>query len=135
MRDITLVVCKVIVSRENIENVLEEDGDDSDILLLSDSADLLDNKILSATFHTFMLYHSLFFVLPYSLTVFNVEFGLILPLIVFVVLPLLHLPSVVLTFPMSFPMPLTTSSSSSIATCTQSQKCKKLGGCCAADTK
>ena len=118
--DAVLVIYKVIVSGENIENVLEEDGDDSDILLLSGSADLLDNKIPSVTFHIFMLYLFLFSVFPYSLTVFNVGFSLILPLIVSIVSSLPYLPSVVLTFPMLFPMLLTISSSLSIATCTQS---------------
>ena len=118
--DAVLVIYKVIVSGENIENVLEEDGDDSDILLLSGSADLLDNKIPSVTFHIFMLYLFLFSVFPYSLTVFNVGLSLILPLIVFIVSSLPYLPSVVLTFPMLFPMLLTISSSLSIATCTQS---------------
>ena len=66
MSDVALVIYKVIVLGENIENVLEEDSNDSDILLLSGSADLLDNKIPSVTFHTFMLYHSLFFIFPYS---------------------------------------------------------------------
>ena len=135
MTDAALIVCKAIVPGENVENVLEEDSDDSDILLLSGSADLLDNEVPSATFHTLMLYHSLFSVFPYPLTVFNVGFGLILPLMVSIVSPSPHLLFVVLTFPMPFPMPSTTSSSSSIATHTQSQKCKKPGGCCVAGTK
>ena len=130
MTDTALIVCKSIVLGENVENVLEEDSDDSDILLLSGSADLLDTDMSdegeapSVIFHIIMLYHSLFSVFPYTLAISRVGFGLILPLMVSIVSPSPHLLSVVLT-----------SSSSSIATRTQSQKCKEPGGCCAGGTK
>jgi len=86
MTDTALIVCKSIVPGENVENVLEEDSDNSDILLLSDSADLLDNdmsdedEVPSVIFHTLMLYHCLFPVFPYILAISSVGFGLILPL-------------------------------------------------------
>jgi len=88
MTDAALIVCKAIVPVENVENVLEEDSDDSDILLLSGSADLLDtdmsdeDEVPSVIFHIIMLYHSLFSVFPYTLTISSVGFGLILPLMV-----------------------------------------------------
>jgi len=85
MTDVALIVCKAIVPGENVENVLEEDSDDSDILLLSGSADLLDNdmsdedEVPNMIFHTLMLYHSLFSVFPYTLTISSVGFGLTFP--------------------------------------------------------
>lgn len=114
MTDATLIVCKIIVPGENVENVLKEDSENSDILLLSYSADLLDNNMSDKGFHIIMLYYSLFSVFPYTLIISSIRFGLILPLMVSIESPP-HLLFIVLIFL----MPLTISSSSSIiSTCT-----------------
>ena len=76
MMDAALIVCKVIVPGENVKNVLKEDSENSDILLLSYSADLLDNNMSDKGFHIIMLYHSLFSVFPYTLTISSIGFGI-----------------------------------------------------------
>ena len=130
MTDATLIVCKAIVLGENVENVLEEDSDDSDIFLLSGSADLLVNdmsnegEVPSVIFHNYVVSFSVFSI---SIYFDDLQCG-IWPHTPF---DDLHPPPHLL---LTFPMPSTTSSSS-IATRTQSQKCKEPGGCCAAGTK
>ena len=75
MTDAALIVCKAIIPGENVENVLEEDSDDSDILLLSGSADWLDNEVPSATSYTYVVSFSVFCISIYFDSLQCVGFG------------------------------------------------------------